>query len=337
MYFNHTELKGIIADLIEPGGNSDRKFNPDDQISVCSVDLLVDNVFFKRKKGRFGIRQPIDLAKTSILRLSPWRHWKKSVLRESEFIALKPGEMILGRTHEKICMPKELVGKINTRSSYARLGLSTACNCDLVNPGYNGHVPLELTNVTSGVIQIRPYIPLVQLFVMPLHGGAGGAYGDEKFKSKYQDDEGTPSEWWRDDLVKVVESKVSDNNNADAVLEDLREKFDEIDYDGLSRLENFLNRKRFSNAEEVLDSFQKSEFVRSIVDKTIKGGSYLLATVFFGLTIKDLFFDATTVAWPPNILQLSIWGIFLVSSGIAYYFRILAPEKKFYTRENKGT
>ncbi len=45
---------------------------------------------------------------------------------------------------EKITIPKELVGKINTRNSYAILGMSTALNWNLVNPGYTGHIPLEI-------------------------------------------------------------------------------------------------------------------------------------------------------------------------------------------------
>jgi len=255
MYLTHTELLKIHKQVIFGDNRPNHKFDPSKQIRVCSIDIRVDNIFWVTKKRR----QPINLGATKIFEVSPRRLWKKVKIEDNGSIKLKPGDMILGRTCEKINMPNNLVGKINTRSSYARLGISTACNCDLINPGYEGYVPLEITNTTPNTFLIHPYLPLCQIFIMELSGDIDSSYSSEKYKSKYMDDDGGPSVWWRDELVLKISKQVLKTQISNNAIDELRDKFENIDDNGLYRLEQFIESKQFDNSEELLNGFKGSE------------------------------------------------------------------------------
>lgn len=325
MYLNRGKLAELSDDLIPETSNTEHPFEPDKQIRVCSIDIRVDSVFWITK----GWRAPIDLGSNKIFEISPRRLWKKVVIDENLSIELKPGEMILGRTYEKICMPIEYVGKINTRSSYARLGLSTACNCDLINPGYEGHVPLELTNTTPNTFLIRPYLPLCQIFVMPLTGGADDSYNEPRYKSKYMDDEGGPSVWWRDDLVKKISSKTFPNQLTNTVVEDLRRRFESIDDDGLLRLEQLIEDRSFTNADELLQVFGTQERRRQRSYSIRVALTRLFSVGLFGTSILQLQ-KITDPNQAPDIVSYVIWTLLVISLPFALY-DFIRGKKRFYS------
>lgn len=254
MYLGREHLLALADKLVPEVGNAEYPFERG-QVRVCSIDIRVSNVFWVMKRKT---RRPIDLGgQDLIFEISPRRHWERRVLSPSGYLDLKPGEMLLGRTHEKISMPKNLVGKINTRSSFARLGISTACNCDLINPGYVGHVPLEITNSTSSTIRVRPYLSLCQIFVLPIDGKELASYADVEFLSKYMDDDGGPSLWWRDELAQKVSRKISSISGEE--LKKLQDVFEGVDDDGLFRLELLLEKNSYGDAQSLLAAFSRRE------------------------------------------------------------------------------
>lgn len=255
MYFSYKKLFANWQSLISECSHPDHPFDPESQIKTCSIDIRVSNVFWVPRRQR----NSFDLGRRNIFEVSPRRMWKKISLGDNQSITLKPGQMILGRTYEKITLPEEYVGKLTTRSSFARLGLWTAGNCDLVNPGYSGNVPLELMNTSPNKIVIHPYLPLSQLFIMELNGEIGNSYDSAQMNSKYVDDDGGPSVWWRDDLVKKISRHVPSNSLSEPVLHRLKDAVHSHDDKCLYRLDKFIDSRNFSNSDDLLDQFEASE------------------------------------------------------------------------------
>jgi deoxycytidine triphosphate deaminase len=195
--------KDIIARLTEMAVECDDpsgSFSPESQVQPCSIDLRLSNVFWEPQKGR-----PVDLRKSSLLELKPRRYWRRIVLRPTEHITLKPGRLLLGRVCEKFTVPRDCAGKIEGRSSFSRLGVGIHCTGDFINPGYRGHMPLELVNYSPNPIRIFPFVPICQVMLVPLSGLPERRYGEKELQSKYMDDDGGPSYWWRDKRIRTLQ------------------------------------------------------------------------------------------------------------------------------------
>ncbi|MBD3653870.1 dCTP deaminase [Kangiella sp.] len=328
MYLSNIELKKVVEKVISDVENTEHKFEPDSQIKVCSIDIRVSNIFWVMTKQA----RAIDLSSRYIFEISPTRLWKRRVIEDSGYIKLKPGEMILGRTHEKISMPDKYVGKINTRSSYARLGLSTACNCDLINPGYSGHVPLELINSTPNVMYIRPYLPLCQVFIMPVYGEIDDSYNSEKYESKYIDDEGEPSVWWRDALVKKLSLNVFKNQLESKAINSLRKKFKEIDDNGLFRLEKFMDEQTFSDSTDLIEKFSRSEKNKYNWYKTRRNLSLWLCPALFVATLIQIQNKLLPEDASPDIITWSMLSSFIISVPF-FLFYVFRKKVKYYCED----
>ena len=63
---------------------------------------------------------------------------------ENEPFGLHPGEFVLGATLEKFTLPAHLAGRLEGKSSLGRLGLLTHSTAGFIDPGFSGHITLEL-------------------------------------------------------------------------------------------------------------------------------------------------------------------------------------------------
>jgi deoxycytidine triphosphate deaminase len=326
MYLSHLELEKISEDVfVTPDGDSN-PFDKEIQTRVCSVDIRVSDVFWVMKKQR----RVIDLSFSATFEISPTRLWKKHNIANNGYIDVKPGEMILGRTHEVIKMPKNLVGKINTRSSYARLGLSTGCNCDLVNPGYVGHVPLELVNCTKNTIRIRPFLPLCQVFLINVDGEIHDDYASERYNSKYNNDDGGPSVWWRDSLVKKVAKNITFTEVGEYSLTEIRNKFDVIDDEGLQRFDKLLNDSNQCSSTSFLEKYQLSEQRKALLYKIRRSLSLWIAPAFTGLGIIQFraAYDAEG-KFTPDTIAIGIWSLVAITIPFFLYY-VISKKRKYY-------
>jgi dCTP deaminase len=104
-------------------------------IGPGSVDLTLDSRwwFFKDRKG-----ETIDLSKKG------WKEIMKE--KKAKSIVLKPQQMCLGITKEKITLADNIVGFLEGRSRYARMGLSIHITSSFVQPGISNHQVLEILN-----------------------------------------------------------------------------------------------------------------------------------------------------------------------------------------------
>jgi dCTP deaminase len=107
---------------------------------------------------------------------------------------LHPGEFVLGSTHEEVSLPDDIAARVEGKSSLGRLGLLTHATAGFVDPGFSGHVTLELANVATLPIKLYPGMKIGQLCFFRLSTPAEHPYGSEKYGSWYQGQRGpTPS------------------------------------------------------------------------------------------------------------------------------------------------
>ena len=107
---------------------------------------------------------------------------------------LHPGEFVLGSTFELISLPDDVAARLEGKSSLGRLGLLTHATAGFVDPGFSGHVTLELANVATLPIKLWPGMKIGQLCFFRLTSPAEQPYGSGASGSRYQGQRGpTPS------------------------------------------------------------------------------------------------------------------------------------------------
>jgi dCTP deaminase len=107
---------------------------------------------------------------------------------------LHPGEFVLASTYEVITLPDDLASRLEGKSSLGRLGLVTHSTAGFIDPGFSGHVTLELSNVATLPIKLFPGMKIGQLCLFRLSSPAEHPYGSAKYGSRYQGQRGpTPS------------------------------------------------------------------------------------------------------------------------------------------------
>ncbi len=110
-----------------------------------------------------------------------------------EFI-LHPGEFVLGSTYELVTLPDDVAARLEGKSSLGRLGLLTHSTAGFIDPGFSGHVTLELANVATLPIKLYPGMKIGQLCFFRLSSPAENPYGSAVYGSRYQGQRGpTPS------------------------------------------------------------------------------------------------------------------------------------------------
>ena len=158
-------------------------------IQPSSVDVRADRLFRVFHNARYPFidvkKQMEDL--TELVEVDG----------ERAFI-LHPGEFVLGSTLERIRLPDDLVARLDGKSSLGRLGLLIHSTAGFIDPGWDGHVTLELSNVANLPITIYYGMKIGQLSFVQLTEPAETPYGSGALGSKYQGQKGpTPSRYWQ--------------------------------------------------------------------------------------------------------------------------------------------
>jgi dCTP deaminase len=113
---------------------------------------------------------------------------------DDEPFVLHPGEFVLGSTYESVSLPDDLAGRLEGKSSLGRLGLLTHSTAGFIDPGFSGHITLELSNVANLPITLWPGMKIGQLCLFQLTSAAEHPYGSAQAGSRYQGQRGpTPS------------------------------------------------------------------------------------------------------------------------------------------------
>ena len=118
-------------------------------------------------------------------------------LNEDDCFMLHPGEFVLGSTAERIGVPNDLVARIEGKSSLGRLGLLIHSTAGFIDPGFHGHITLELSNVATLPITLYPGMKIGQISFLAMTTPAENPYGSSAAGSKYQGQRGpTPSRYY---------------------------------------------------------------------------------------------------------------------------------------------
>lgn len=111
-----------------------------------------------------------------------------------EPFVLHPGEFVLGATVERVQLPNDIVARLEGKSSLGRLGLLIHSTAGYVDPGWNGTLTLELSNVANLPIVLTPGMAIGQISFMQMSTPVDRPYGSPELGSKYQGQiEPTPS------------------------------------------------------------------------------------------------------------------------------------------------
>jgi dCTP deaminase len=168
-------------------------------LQPSSVDVRVDRffrVFHNARYAYIDVKEPQEDL-TELVEIDD----------ERPFI-LHPGEFVLGSTLERIVLPDDLVARLEGKSSLGRLGLLIHSTAGFIDPGWDGHVTLELSNVANLPITIYHGMKIGQISFVQLSEPAEKPYGSGELGSKYQGQMGpTPSRYWQNFDVSRTESR----------------------------------------------------------------------------------------------------------------------------------
>jgi dCTP deaminase len=177
-----------IRRLIESGRIGVEPYDPA-LMQPSSLDVRVDRLFRVFRNSRYpfiDVKQPQEEL-TELVEVDG-----------DEAFILHPGEFVLGSTLERVTLPDDLVARLEGKSSLGRLGLLIHSTAGFIDPGWDGHVTLELSNVANLPITIYPGMKIGQLSFVQLSEPAERPYGSGGLGSKYQGQRGpTPSRYWK--------------------------------------------------------------------------------------------------------------------------------------------
>jgi dCTP deaminase len=177
-----------IRQLLEEGRIGIEPYE-EELLQPSSVDVRVDKLFRVFRNSRYpfiDVKQEMEDL-TELVEVDP-----------DEAFILHPGEFVLGSTLERITLPDDLVARLEGKSSLGRLGLLIHSTAGFIDPGWDGHVTLELSNVANLPITIYYGMKIGQLSFVQLTEPAEHPYGSGGLGSKYQGQVGpTPSRYWR--------------------------------------------------------------------------------------------------------------------------------------------
>ena len=176
-----------IAAEIKAGRVQVEPFEPK-MIQPSSVDVRLDRFFRVFENHKYEVIDP-SIEQSDLTR--------EVAVAPDDFFILHPGEFVLASTYEVITLPDDIAGRLEGKSSLGRLGLLTHSTAGFIDPGFSGHITLELSNVANLPVKLYPGMKIGQLCLIKLSSSAEHPYGSALYGSRYQGQRGpTPSKSW---------------------------------------------------------------------------------------------------------------------------------------------
>jgi len=142
-----------------------------------SLDVRVDRLFRVFRNSRY----PYIDVKTEQEDLT-----ELVEVADVEPFILHPGEFVLGSTLERVTLPDDLVARLEGKSSLGRLGLLIHSTAGFIDPGFDGHVTLELSNVANLPIALYHGMRIGQISFFRMSSPVERPYGSPELRSRYQ-------------------------------------------------------------------------------------------------------------------------------------------------------
>jgi dCTP deaminase len=127
-------------------------------IQPSSIDVRLDRFFRVFENHKYSVIDP-SVEQSELTR--------GVEVGPKEFFILHPGEFVLASTYEVISLPDDLAGRLEGKSSLGRLGLLTHSTAGFIDPGFSGHITLELSNVANLPVKLFPGMKIGQLCLRP--------------------------------------------------------------------------------------------------------------------------------------------------------------------------
>ena len=150
-------------------------------VQPSSVDVRLDRGFRLFDNHRYPFIDPAE-SQPELTRLI-------EVVDDEPFI-LHPGEFALAATYEVISLGDDVAARLEGKSSLGRLGLLTHSTAGFIDPGFSGHVTLELSNVSTLPIKLWPGMKIGQVCYFQLSSPAENPYGTGDNLNRYQGQRG---------------------------------------------------------------------------------------------------------------------------------------------------
>ena len=153
----------------------------DDMVQPSSIDVRIDRYFRLFDNHKYPVIDPA-LEQPELTRLVEVNH--------DDAFVLHPGEFVLASTYEVVTLPDDVAARLEGKSSLGRLGLLTHSTAGFIDPGFSGHVTLELSNVATLPIKLWPGMKIGQLCFFRLSSPAEHPNGTGSSGSRYQGQRG---------------------------------------------------------------------------------------------------------------------------------------------------
>lgn len=168
------ETKRVVLEPYDP-----------DMVQPSSIDIRLDRYFRVFENHRYPHIDPAAEQPDLTRLIEPV---------SGEPFILHPGEFVLASTSEIVTLGDDVAARLEGKSSLGRLGLLTHSTAGFIDPGFNGHVTLELSNVATLPMKLWPGMKIGQLCFFSLSSPADEPYGSGRHGSRYQGQRGpTPS------------------------------------------------------------------------------------------------------------------------------------------------
>lgn len=152
-----------------------------DMIQPSSIDVRLDKFFRVFDNHKYAAIDP-SAEQPELTRLV-------EVKGDGPFV-LHPGEFVLGSTYESVALPDDVAARLEGKSSLGRLGLLTHSTAGFIDPGFEGNVTLELSNMATLPINLWPGMKIGQLCFFRLSSAAEHPYGSNVYGSHYRGQRG---------------------------------------------------------------------------------------------------------------------------------------------------
>ncbi|MBI4394037.1 MAG: dCTP deaminase [Euryarchaeota archaeon] len=175
MIFSDLDIKARLkkGDLVV-----DPLDDPDLQIQPASIDLRLGNEFRVFKTPHIPFIDPGD---TTVAK----EYTEEMHVKDGDAFIMHPGEFALGTTLERVKIPNDLVARVEGRSSFGRLAIVVHATAGFIDPGFEGKITLELSNLGKVPVALRPRTRVSQIVIHQLLSPAEKPYGAAR-GSKYQ-------------------------------------------------------------------------------------------------------------------------------------------------------
>ena len=156
--------------------------DPELQIQPASVDLRLGHEFVVYKLPHVACIDTRDPESTE-------GYTEEVHIEDGDHFILHPGEFVLGSTYEWVQVPDDLVARVEGRSSIGRLAVVVHATAGFIDPGFEGRITLELSNLGRVAVKLYPGSRISQLVFHEMSSPAERPYGPDR-GSKYFGQEG---------------------------------------------------------------------------------------------------------------------------------------------------